>query len=87
MTFTPDQYRHHPSAALARAFFRGEQGRVAGLALDDNPYSRVAVTKKARRGSWSESFQTAWAVGWRHEDRKRSPAGVAAAAVDEGDAT
>ena len=87
MSFTPDQYRNHPSAALRRAFFRGEQARVAGTALEANPYRRVTVTKKARRGSWSESFTLAWATGWHHEDRKRNPAETAAAVVDEGVST
>ena len=87
MSFTADQYRNHPSAALRRAFFRGEQARVAGIGIEDNPYRKVNVIRRARRGSWSESYTLAWATGWHHEDRKRSPAETAAAVVDEGVST
>jgi hypothetical protein len=61
---TPDQYRNHPSGALRRAFFRGGYAAQAGQALADNPYRAIGATKKARRGSWSESFTAAWAAGW-----------------------
>lgn len=81
---TPREYRSHPSAALRRAFFRGGYARDAGLTLDDNPYRQVHVTKKARRGSWSEAYSLAWAVGWREADRKRHPAETAAPVAEEG---
>ncbi len=71
---TPNEYRNHPSGVLRRAFFRGGYARDAGRTLDDNPYRQVLVTKKARRGSWSESYSLAWAVGWREADRKKGPA-------------
>lgn len=84
MSFTPEQYRNHPRGALRRAFLRGGYARVAGLMLDDNPYRQVLVSKRARRGSWSEAYSLAWAVGWRDEDRKRDPAEATAIAADEG---
>jgi len=87
MSFTPDQYRNHPSPALRRAFLRGGYARVAGLTLDDNQYRQVLVTKRARRGSWSEAYSLAWAVGWREVDRKKKPAELAATSADEGVAT
>ncbi len=60
------QYRSHKSPPLRRAFFRGELAGVSGIALAANPYRQVLVTKKARRGSWSEAFSKAWATGWHH---------------------
>ena len=63
---TPSQYRHHTNGALRRAFFRGELAGVSGIPFQDNPYRRVLVTKKARRGSWTEAFIKAWVCGWHH---------------------
>src|SRR4029077_19741307 len=78
---TPDQYRNHPSPALRRAFFRGGYARQSGVAIDSNPSREVRVTKKGRRGSWSEAFSLAWAVGWRNADRKASPAETTAVVI------
>lgn len=61
---TPEQYRQHKMPALRRAFFRGVLAAESGIALSANPYREQRVTKHARRGSWSEAFSRAWAVGW-----------------------
>jgi hypothetical protein len=68
---SPDQYRAHPSGALRRAFFRGADAFRAGAQLVDNPYRHVKTIRRARRGSWSEAYTRAWAVGWR--DAQSSP--------------
>lgn len=82
---TPEEYRKHKAPALRRAFFRGELAGASGIPLGSNPYREVRVTKKARRGSWSEAFSTAWAVGWRHAHRTSSPAEVADAIAEQGE--
>jgi hypothetical protein len=82
---TPNEYRAHPSGALRRAFFRGRYAAAAGLPIGSNPYREVLVTKKARRGSWSEAFTAAWATGWHDAHRDPIPAEPTAVGVDEGE--
>lgn len=67
----PSWYRRHPNKALASAFARGERARIAGLPLTPNPYRAVRTTVRARRGSWSESYAQAYAVGWNTEDLRQ----------------
>lgn len=58
-------------SAFLRAYLRGGDACRAGLPLAANPYRRVGALHRARRGSWSEAFTRAWALGWRAEEEKR----------------
>lgn len=80
-----DQYRTHIQRPLRRAFLRGELARSVGVALIDNPYRERASTRVPTRGSWSEAFAKAWAVGWQTEDARIAGTEAAAtAAAQEG---
>ena len=60
---TPQQYRTHPNVALRRAFRSGELVGLAGVSTVNNPYRRQAGAREPKRGSWSESYARAWALG------------------------
>jgi hypothetical protein len=70
-------WSRHSQPAFQRAFMRGVDAARAGRALGDNPYRRVHGSARARLGSWTESYTSAWASGWRHHNRGRSADGRA----------
>ena len=65
------QYRTHPNRSLSKAFLSGELVGLAGREIA-NPYRRPTSKRSPRRGSWSESYARAWALGKEEGERERA---------------